>query len=223
MTRWHIDDLLGRALEKFPDFQVLRYPAIAEDDEPHRKKGEALFPNLNRWSFFCHQKRVLTQASWESLYQQHPIIVGGGELPIEKLKVLLHLDRSQILGSVRYWDKGGSDDEDAAFTAGCLMHRLLDGTYVIEHIARGRWSALDRERWIKACAEPTAKPARVTRSGSSRNQVLAVESRRKIPSAISRESASCGQGHRQQTSACGAIRRSGAGGQRIPGRWRLGI
>jgi predicted phage terminase large subunit-like protein len=157
MTRWHIDDLLGRALEKFADFQVLRYPAIAEDDEPHRKKGEALFPQFKPLEFLLSQKSVLTQASWESLYQQHPIIVGGGELPIEKLKVLPHLDRSQILGSVRYRDKGGSDDEDAAFTAGCLMHRLLDKTYVIEHIARGRWSALDRERWIKACADADSK------------------------------------------------------------------
>ena len=52
MTRWHIDDLLGRALEKFPDFQVLRYPAIAEDDEPHRKKGEALFPQFKPLEFY---------------------------------------------------------------------------------------------------------------------------------------------------------------------------
>jgi hypothetical protein len=53
---------------------------------------------------------------------------------------------------VRYWDKGGSEDEDAAYTAGCLMHNLLDKTYVIEHMARGRWLALEREQRIKAYA-----------------------------------------------------------------------
>jgi predicted phage terminase large subunit-like protein len=157
MTRWHIEDLLGRALEKFADIKVLRYPAIAEGNEPHRRKGEALFPELKPLDFLLSQKCAVTQASWESLYQQNPILVGGGELPIEKLKVLLSLNRSNILGSVRYWDKGGSDDDEAAFTAGCLMHRLLDGRYVIEHMARGRWSALDRESWIKACADADSK------------------------------------------------------------------
>jgi hypothetical protein len=35
MTRWHVDDLLGRFLEKGGDARVLRFPAIAErEDEP---------------------------------------------------------------------------------------------------------------------------------------------------------------------------------------------
>ena len=38
MTRWHVDDLLGRLIERFPDVQVLRYPAIAEQDEIHVTK-----------------------------------------------------------------------------------------------------------------------------------------------------------------------------------------
>jgi hypothetical protein len=42
------------------------------------------------------------------LFQQHPIVVGGGELPIEKLKVLPYFDRSKIMASVRYWDKAGT-------------------------------------------------------------------------------------------------------------------
>jgi hypothetical protein len=157
MTRWHVDDLLGRALKKFSDFKVLRYPAIAECDEPHRKKGEALFSEFKPLDFLWQQKKAMTQASWEALYQQHPIVVGGGELPIEKLKVLPALDRSKIMNSVRYWDKGGSEDEDAAYTAGCLMHNLLDGTYLIEHMARGRWLALEREERIKAYARADEK------------------------------------------------------------------
>ena len=28
MTRWHVDDLLGRLIERFPEIQVLRYPAV---------------------------------------------------------------------------------------------------------------------------------------------------------------------------------------------------
>jgi hypothetical protein len=87
MTRWHVDDVLGRYVEKFPEVKVLCYPAIAEHDEPHRRKGEALFPEHKPLDFLYERKKLLTQPSWESIYQQHPIVVGGGQFPIEKMKV----------------------------------------------------------------------------------------------------------------------------------------
>lgn len=152
-TRWHADDPIGRAMRTFPDLKVLRYPAIAEVDEPHRKKGEALFPELKPLDFLLERQRTLTQASWAALYEQRPMVLGGGQLPIEKLKVLPEFDRRKVYNSVRYWDKGGSEDDHAAYTAGVLMHKLNDGTYVIEDIARGRWLALEREKRIKATAE----------------------------------------------------------------------
>jgi len=174
MTRWHVDDLLGRLLEQSGrEVRVLRYPALAEEDEDHwmsdwqlttqgwlpiwkhirRPKGGALFPELKPRSFLLEQRKRLRQASWESLYQQNPIIAGGGELPIEKLRILPHLIRSKIISSVRYWDKGGSTKEDASFTAGVLMHKLGDDTFVIGHIARGRWSTFERERHIKSYSD----------------------------------------------------------------------
>jgi predicted phage terminase large subunit-like protein len=60
--------------------------------------------------------------------------------------------RDGILKSVRYWDKAGSKDA-GAYTAGVLMHRMKDGRFVIEHVARGQWSALEREQQIKYWAE----------------------------------------------------------------------
>ena len=47
MTRWHADDLLGRYLEHEKNVRIIRYPAIAERDEPFRNKGEPLFADLN--------------------------------------------------------------------------------------------------------------------------------------------------------------------------------
>lgn len=81
---------------------------------------------------------------------------GGGQLPIENLRVL-YLDRSLIAASVRYWDKAATpDDENAAYSAGVLMHKLKDDRYVIEDVARGRWGALDREMHIKAVTKADA-------------------------------------------------------------------
>jgi predicted phage terminase large subunit-like protein len=152
MTRWHKDDLLGRLIDRFPDLRVLRYPAIAECDDNHRRTGVALFPELKPLEFLEEQRKVLSEAAWQSIYQQNPIVVGGGIFPIEKLQVLPSWGRDGILKSVRYWDKAGSKDA-GAYTAGVLMHRMKDGRFVIEHVARMRWSALEREQQIKSWAE----------------------------------------------------------------------
>jgi predicted phage terminase large subunit-like protein len=88
--------------------------------------------------------------SWEAEYQQNPIIVGGGQLPIEKLKTVQHFERSNIVSSVRYVDKAGTVSDDAAYSAFVLMHLMKDKTYIIEHVLRGRWSALEREEKLKA-------------------------------------------------------------------------
>ena len=154
MTRWHVDDVLGRFIERSKDrVRVLDFPAIAEHDEEHRSKGEALFPELKPLSFLEERKKLLTIASWESLYQQHPIVVGGGILPIEKLTTIPHWDtKNMVAKSVRYWDKAGTED-GAAHTAGVLMHKLHDGRFVIEHVVRGQWGALERELQIKQWAQ----------------------------------------------------------------------
>jgi predicted phage terminase large subunit-like protein len=152
MTRWHVDDPVGRWIEHFPKTRVLNFPAIAEHDEQHRRRGEALFPEHKSIEFLLERKRSLTEASWQSLYQQHPIIVGGGIFPIEKLKTVSYLDRDSIAKSVRYWDKAGTED-DGACTAGALLHMTRDKRYIIEHVVKGQWGALEREQKIKFWAE----------------------------------------------------------------------
>jgi predicted phage terminase large subunit-like protein len=153
MTRWHVDDLLGRFIERYPDVKVLRYPAIAEKATNYRPAGGALFPELKPLDFLLERKQLLTEASWQSIYQQSPIVVGGGVFPVDKLKVLPFWDRKGIKRSCRYWDKAGTEREEAAFTCGVVMHWMLDGRFVVEHVARGKWGALEREQEIKAWAE----------------------------------------------------------------------
>src|SRR3984893_10438735 len=141
MTRWHVDDPVGRFKEHFPDAKILRYPAIAEEDEKNRLKGEALFPQHKSVLFLMERKTAMTQASWRSEYQQSPMLVGGGIFPNEKLTTLEFLDRKQVVKSVRYIDKAGTEG-GGAYTAMVLMHQLKDKIYVIEHVVRGQWAAL---------------------------------------------------------------------------------
>jgi predicted phage terminase large subunit-like protein len=160
MTRWHTDDVLGRLLERDTAVQVLKFPALAEVDEKFRRKGEALFPELKPLNFLLERRKIMSQASWEAEYQQNPIIVGGGIFPIEKLRVTPVFDRSQIVRSVRAWDKAGTEGGDGACTAGVLMHQMKNGTFVIENVIRGRWSALVREQWIKRIAQVDSEALR---------------------------------------------------------------
>ena len=133
MTRWHLEDPAGQWLEHFPETKVLRYPAIAEKDEPFRKKGQPLFPELKSLDFLNARRKVLTQASWESIYQQSPIIPGGDMFPIERFNVIASINRSNIKRSVRYVDKAGTKD-GGAYTAAVLVHDMLDGTTCVEDV-----------------------------------------------------------------------------------------
>lgn len=156
MTRWHVDDPVSRFLAKFPDTKVIRFPAIATEDETYRKKGDALFPEHKSLDFLLERKRAMSIGSWESLYQQHPIVVGGDLFPIEKIKIVHAPAVKDVKKTVRYWDKAGTEG-GGAFTSGALMHEMKDGTsstpFVISDLRHGQWSALKREQFIKQTCE----------------------------------------------------------------------
>lgn len=82
-TRWHEDDLAGRLLKRMAEggekWDVVRLPAIAEDNDPLRRKpGTALWPG--RFSL-ADLERIRAQQgshSFGSLYQQNPVPREGG-------------------------------------------------------------------------------------------------------------------------------------------------
>lgn len=157
VTRWHVDDPAGRMIEKFPNMQILRYPAMAtmesikQNSEP-RRVGEVLFPEFKSRAFILERKAGYSQASWESLYQQNPIIVGGGIFPIEEFKIIGSFTMSEVKKSVRYWDKAGTLN-GGAFTCGVLMHLMKDGRIVIQDVKRFQKDVHTREAIIKQTAE----------------------------------------------------------------------
>lgn len=83
VTRWHENDLVGRLLDAMKQeggdrWEIINYPAIAEHDEQHRKKGEALHPDRYPLEMLLRIKSNIGSYDWGSLYQQHPTPRGGG-------------------------------------------------------------------------------------------------------------------------------------------------
>jgi predicted phage terminase large subunit-like protein len=152
-TRWHVDDPIGRLIEKETRLRTRVYSAIAEADDGFRRNGEALFPALKPLDFLLERKSLMSEPSWQSVYQGHPYQVGGGMFPIEKLQTIGVLDRKDIVQSVLGVDKAGTKGGDGAYTAIVLLHKLKNGQFVIERVVRGHWSALEREQMIKKCVE----------------------------------------------------------------------
>jgi len=82
-TRWHMDDPIGRLLAAMEDgtgdeFELVNYPAIAETDEPHRRRGEALHPERYDLAELEQKRTVLGSHKWAALYQQRPSPAEGG-------------------------------------------------------------------------------------------------------------------------------------------------
>lgn len=158
MTHWHVDDPAARFLLNFPDTEVIRFPAMYEANkprpyDPRRLQDEPLFPEFKSKDFLLERKKSYSRASWESLYQQSPIVGGGGMFPIAKINIVKALPpRSKWKRFSRYWDKAGTAD-GGAYTSGVLMLQTHDDEYFVVNIKRGQWQAFDRERIIKATAE----------------------------------------------------------------------
>lgn len=89
MQRLHEDDLVGHILGQEP-WEVLRFSAIAEEDEEHiietpygtrsfsRKAGEALHPERESLTRLAAMRKVLGEWAFAGQYQQAPAPLGGG-------------------------------------------------------------------------------------------------------------------------------------------------
>jgi predicted phage terminase large subunit-like protein len=77
MTRWHLDDLVGRVLEGQElggeQWEVVDLPAIATTDEEHRKEGEALWVDRYNLEALENIKNTIGIYDWNSLYQCNPV------------------------------------------------------------------------------------------------------------------------------------------------------
>src|SRR5216684_2050693 len=88
MQRLHEDDLVGHVLEQ-EDWDLVRLPAIAEEDEVHvirspyrtrtvrRRAGEALHPEREPLILLEHLRGTVGEYNFAGQYQQQPAPLGG--------------------------------------------------------------------------------------------------------------------------------------------------
>lgn len=135
-TRWHMDDLAGRILAEEPwvdffDFLKdglgdakwvrLRLMAVAEEDEPHRKAGEALWPARYSLDELMDIKRTIGPYEWEALYQQRPISSETQEFKPVWYKYRTHTEVAALKRKNRTLtiDSAVSKRQEADFTGFC--------------------------------------------------------------------------------------------------------
>lgn len=147
LTRWHIDDPIGRLIAADKTVKVLSYPAIAIKDDKHRKTGEALFPEHKSIDFLLARKKVMPAANFEALYQQNPYITDGGIFKTEWFKSYRTLPKLKF--TVITVDTAQKTKEQNDYSVFALWGQGEDGNAYLIDILRGKWESPDLIKMAK--------------------------------------------------------------------------
>lgn len=143
-TRWHLDDLIGRLIENMntgagDTFTVINYPAIAENDEPHRHKGEALHPERYDLNQLEKIRKTIGSRDWAALYQQHPIPDGGSIFKAEWIKYWTDTSvPPQFDQQLISWDMTFKDSKNSDYVVGQVWGKKGADFYLLDQV-RGQW------------------------------------------------------------------------------------
>jgi len=164
MQRLHEDDLVGHVLGVEP-WNVIRFPAIAEENETHliqtpygtrrfeRRVGEALHPQREPLEVLNHLREAQGEYNFAGQYQQAPSPMGGGLIKIPWFKTYtpeqLPKEFDLILQS---WDTANKSSELNDYSACTTWGALKDQLYLL-HVLRKRLDYPDLRRAVKQQAE----------------------------------------------------------------------
>jgi len=151
LTRWHMDDPIGRLIERYPNTKVCKYPALSDDDaklsegDPRTPGScEALFPEHKSVEFLLERKSMMDTNSWVSLYQQSPRVAGGEIIKgawFGRYSMLPKLKWRAIFGDTAQKAKTSNDYQ----VAGCYGLGE-DGKLYISDMLRDRFEGYELER-----------------------------------------------------------------------------
>jgi predicted phage terminase large subunit-like protein len=165
MQRLHQDDLVGHVLEQ-GDWEVLSFPAIADQDESfeiesifgrrlfHRREGEALHPERESLETLKNIRATIGEYNFSSQYQQCPIPVGGAMVKTDWLRFYEPGSEPEFSHVIQSWDtanKAGELNDYSVCTTWGVENRRK---YYLLDVFRGR---LDFPGLKKAAAEQQRK------------------------------------------------------------------
>jgi predicted phage terminase large subunit-like protein len=150
-TRWHEDDLAGRALNH-AKWHVISLPAIAEAEDPlNRGLGEPLWSDgdYGYGSQLLDLQKSTPARTWSALYQQRPAPEDGDYFKKEWLRPY---DKAPAKSTMRVY--GGSDYAVTADGGDFTVHAVVgidpEGRMYLLDLWRGQTAS---DEWIEALCD----------------------------------------------------------------------
>ena len=160
MQRLHQDDLVGH-LHELDNWDVLRFPAIAEEDELHtaetefgpiefaRRAGEVLDARRETPATLQQLKEQMGDYLFQSQYQQNPIPVGGAIIKTDWPRYYTPDTRPpRFTTIIQSWDTANTSGEFADYSV-CTTWGVLNGQYYLLDVFRRRLQYPDLRRAVK--------------------------------------------------------------------------
>ena len=148
LTRWHDDDLAGRLLKQAEDgadqWEVIRYPAIAEVDETFRKQGESLHPERYNVNALEQIRKAIGPRDWSALYQQNPVSDEGDYFSRDMIRY--YEDEDLEYAQLNYycaWDLAIGQRDRNDYSVGIVVGvDEYDHLYVVD-VVRGKYDGFE--------------------------------------------------------------------------------
>jgi predicted phage terminase large subunit-like protein len=160
MQRLHQDDLVGHVLGQ-EGWELLSFPAIAEEDETHliesplgnrrfeRKAGEVLQPDRESRLTLTGVRRTIGEYNFSSQYQQSPTPLGGAIVKTDWLRYYEPGDLPERFSSVlQSWDTANKSGELNDFSA-CTTWGTTNDRYYLLAVFRRRLDYPELKRAVK--------------------------------------------------------------------------
>ncbi|MCW2922250.1 MAG: phage uncharacterized protein [Thermoleophilia bacterium] len=140
-TRWHEDDLAGRAqLQEDEGWRVIRMPAICDDAETDplgRAEGEPLWPRRYHLKRLRQIAKSVGTYVWNALYQQSPVAAEGNVLKKAWWKRYEGSPRDvakQCDEIIQSWDMAFKDSDGSDSVAGQVWGRRGADVYFLASV-----------------------------------------------------------------------------------------
>ena len=164
MQRLHEDDLVGHALGIEP-WKVIRFPAIAEEDETHviqtpygmrrfeRRAGEPLHPEREPLEVLNHLREAQGEYNFACQYQQTPAPLGGGLVKAEWFKTYTAADLPAKFEMIfQSWDTANKATELSDYSV-CTSWGIKEKHIYLLHVFRKRLGYPELKRAVREQAE----------------------------------------------------------------------